>query len=799
MLFTKEEFKAQYAKRMVEKYGRDVSNSHVTERFLMLGDLITKYVSLNWKESKERVASKGEKQLYYFSMEFLPGRLLLNNLYNLGVYSIVEEGLRELGIDLNELIEIERDPGLGNGGLGRLASCFMDSLATLSYAGHGNSIRYEYGLFRQVIEDGHQVELPDLWLAYGNVWEVRKIKYAVNVPFWGKVNITTSEDGKVNYEHVDAEFVRAVPCDIPVVGYHTNMTNTLRLWAAEPTDTLPKGKDLRTYLSEIRAITQNVYPDDTTEQGKYLRLKQQYFFVSAGLQAILMNHMELYGTLNNLAEKVVIQLNDTHPVICIPELMRLLMDERAYEWDEAWNIVTKVFAYTNHTIMEEALEKWPVEFIKKLLPRIYLIIDEINKRHMADVYKLTSSQQLAYNTSCIRDGLVHMAYLAIIGCFSVNGVAKLHSNIIKSTIFKNFYEIYPSRFNNKTNGVTLRRWLLYSNPELTAFLKETIGTDFIEDSFKLEKLMDFVDDVAIQDKFLEIKAKRKAILAELIQKETGIELDVNSIFDTQAKRLHAYKRQLLKALHIIYLIHRIREDENFTMTPMSFIFAAKAAPSYAFAKQVIKLINTLSEIVEKDERLKRFIRVVFIPNYRVTIAEKLMNGSDVSEQISTAGKEASGTGNMKFMMNGALTLGTMDGANIEIHDLVGRENDIIFGLRVEDLLKLQFNGYSARAELDKNPSLARVVNALIDGSLSTNRDEFKLIYDELIYKNDEYYVLSDFTAYVEAQKEVQKRYEDRRGWAKSCLINIAKSGYFSSDRTIRDYAEDIWQIKRLDI
>lgn len=798
MLFTKEEFKSEYAKMMAEKYGRDVSNSHVTERFLMLGDLITKYVSLNWKETKERVEKRGEKQLYYFSMEFLPGRLLLNNLYNLGIYSIVEEGLKELGIELNELIEIERDPGLGNGGLGRLASCFMDSLATLSYAGHGNSIRYEYGLFKQVIEDGHQVELPDLWLAYGNVWEVRKIKYAVDVPFWGRVNITTNEDGSISYKHVDAEFVRAVPCDIPMVGYNTTMTNTLRLWAAEPTDTLPKGKDLRTYLSEIRAITQNVYPDDTTEQGKYLRLKQQYFFVSAGLQAIIMNHLEQYQTLDNFSDKVVIQLNDTHPVMCIPELMRLLMDEHGYDWDSAWAIVTKVFAYTNHTIMVEALEKWPVEYFKRLLPRIFLIIDEINRRHMADVYRLTSSQQLAYNTSCIKDGLVHMAYLAIIGCFSVNGVAKIHSNIIKSTIFKDFYEIYPSRFNNKTNGVTMRRWLLYSNPELTEMLIDTIGDEFIEDSFKLEKLMDYVDDPRLQDRFLEIKAKRKRILADLILKETGIALDTNSIFDTQAKRLHAYKRQLLKALHIIYLIQQIREDENFEMIPMSFIFAAKAAPSYAFAKQVIKLINTLSDIVEKDERLRRFIRVVFIPNYRVSIAEKLMNGSDVSEQISTAGKEASGTGNMKFMMNGALTLGTMDGANIEIHDLVGRENDIIFGLRVEDLFKLQFNGYSAKAELDKNPALSRIVHALIDGSLSVDRDEFKLIYDELIYKNDEYYVLADFGAYVEAQKEVQKRYADQRGWAKSCLINIAKSGYFSSDRTIRDYAEQIWKIKRLD-
>lgn len=798
MVLTKEEFKSQYSKMMIEKYGRDVGNSHVTERYLMLGEFVTKSISVNWKETKDKLNSKGEKQLYYFSMEFLPGRLLLNNLYNLGIYEVVEEGLEELGIDLSELVEIEMDPGLGNGGLGRLASCFMDSLASLNYAGHGNSIRYEYGLFRQVIEDGHQVELPDLWLSYGNVWEVRKIKYAVNVPFWGKVNISTDEKGKNKYEHVDAEFVKAVPCDIAIVGYKTSTTNTLRLWSAEPTSTLPKGKDLRTYLSEIRAITQNVYPDDTTEQGKYLRLKQQYFFVSAGLQAIIMNHKEQYDTLDNFADKVVIQLNDTHPVMAIPELMRLLMDENGFEWEAAWNIVTKVFAYTNHTIMVEALEKWPVDYIKKLLPRIFLIIDEINKRHMADVFKLTSNHQLAYSTSCIKDGLVHMAYLAIIGSFSVNGVAKLHSSIIKNTIFKDFYEIYPGRFNNKTNGVTIRRWLLYSNPELTEMLKDTIGNGFIKDSFKLNELMKYVDDEKLQMRFLDIKNKRKAILSDLIYEETGIRLDTSSIFDTQAKRLHAYKRQLLKALHIIFLIQRIREDDNFNMIPMSFIFAAKAAPSYAFAKQVIKLINTLSEVIEADERLKRFIRVVFIPNYRVSIAEKLMNGSDVSEQISTAGKEASGTGNMKFMMNGAITLGTMDGANIEIHDLVGRENDIIFGLRVEDLMKLQFNGYSARAELEKDKDIAKCVNALIDGSLSQNREEFKLIYDELIYKNDEYYVLADFKAYAEAQEEVQRRYSDRMGWAKSCLINIAKSGYFSSDRTIRDYAENIWNIKSIE-
>ncbi len=797
MFKNKFDFKKEFSRRFEEKYGRSLSDSHITEKYLVLGEMVRQYSSLNWKTSKEKVAQLEAKQMYYFSMEFLLGRLLTNNLMNLGVYDMVKEGLKELNIDINELEEVESDPGLGNGGLGRLAACFLDSIATMSYAGHGNTIRYEYGLFKQKIKDGYQVEMPDQWLRLGNVWEVKKPKYAVKVPFWGDIEITTNSEGVIEYKHVNPECVRAVPYDVPVIGQGTEMTNTLRLWSSEACDDIPPEKDLRVYLSELKEITQNVYPDDSTEMGKYLRLKQQYFFVSAGLQSILDLHVKKYGTYDNLHEKVIIQLNDTHPVLAIPELMRILMDEHKYEWDDAWNIVSKCFAYTNHTILSEALERWPVKYVKKLLPRVFMIIEEINKRHKSNVYKITGDRDFVERTSCIKDGFVHMANLAIISAISVNGVAKLHTDILMDSVFKDFYKLFPEKFNSKTNGVTHRRWLVYSNPELNDLLKKYIGDDYIYNPSELEKLMEFVDDENVQNEFLEVKAKRKQILAEFIKEETDIEIPLDSIFDTLAKRLHAYKRQLLKCLHIIYLIKRIRKEPDFNMQHQTFIFAAKAAQSYEFAKNVIKLINTLSDIVESDDRLKKFIKVVFIPNYRVTVAEVLMNATDVSEQISTAGKEASGTGNMKFMMNGAITIGTLDGANVEIDELVGREHDIIFGMRVEDIQRESYNGYRATDIVKANPELAEVVSSLIDGSIHPNKNEFKIIYDELMYKNDEYFVLGDFNAYCEAQEEVQRRYKNKNEWAKSCLVNIAKSGYFSSDRTIADYVEEIWHIDKV--
>ena len=799
MFQNKFQFKRDFTQRVVETYGRSVEQSHRTERYMVLGGMVRDYASIHWKESKEIAATLGAKQMVYFSMEFLIGRLLTSNLMNLGIYDVVKDGLSDLGIDINEIENMESDAGLGNGGLGRLAACFLDSLASLSLPGHGNCLRYEYGLFRQKIQNGYQIEVPDQWLRLGNVWEVRKPKHAVEVKFWGRVEMRKDEEGKVRFEHVDAEHILAVPYDMPVVGKSTDMTNTLRLWSAEASDILPANKDFRQYITELREICQNVYPDDSTEHGRFLRLKQQYFFVSAGLAAFIKGHLRIHPDLTNLPEKVVFQLNDTHPVLSIPELMRILMDDHGFDWDQAWGIVSKVMAYTNHTVMAEALEKWPVHFVQQLLPRIYMIIEEINKRFLDDVRaKFPGDEALVHRVSIIKDGQIHMANLAIVGAFSVNGVAKLHTEILINDVMKDFYLLFPDKFNNKTNGITHRRWLLYSNPQLKALLDETIGEDYAYRPEELEKLMDHVDDKMLQAKFMNVKRQRKMILAAYIKKTLNIDVDVDSIFDVQAKRLHAYKRQLLNALHIISLIKEIENNPEFTMTPRTFIFAAKAAPAYYFAKKVIKLIHSVAAKVNDDPKYNKFLKVVFIPNYNVSIAEILMNAADVSEQISTAGKEASGTGNMKFMMNGAITLGTLDGANVEIDECVGRDYDVIFGMTVEEIDELKKKGYDAWKYYNANPRLKSVVDSLIDGTFEPNREEFKAIFDELMYRNDEYYLLADFDAYAAAQLEVQRRYLDNDYWPKMCLVNIAKSGFFSSDRTIRQYADEIWHIRSLD-
>ena len=799
MFQNKFQFKRDFTQRVVETYGRSVEQSHRTERYMVLGGMVRDYASIHWKESKEIAATLGAKQMVYFSMEFLIGRLLTSNLMNLGIYDVVKDGLSDLGIDINEIENMESDAGLGNGGLGRLAACFLDSLASLSLPGHGNCLRYEYGLFRQKIQNGYQIEVPDQWLRLGNVWEVRKPKHAVEVKFWGRVEMRKDEEGKVRFEHVDAEHILAVPYDMPVVGKSTDMTNTLRLWSAEASDILPANKDFRQYITELREICQNVYPDDSTEHGRFLRLKQQYFFVSAGLAAFIKGHLRIHPDLTNLPEKVVFQLNDTHPVLSIPELMRILMDDHGFDWDQAWGIVSKVMAYTNHTVMAEALEKWPVHFVQQLLPRIYMIIEEINKRFLDDVRaKFPGDEALVHRVSIIKDGQIHMANLAIVGAFSVNGVAKLRTEILINDVMKDFYLLFPDKFNNKTNGITHRRWLLYSNPQLKALLDETIGEDYAYRPEELEKLMDHVDDKMLQAKFMNVKRQRKMILAAYIKKTLNIDVDVDSIFDVQAKRLHAYKRQLLNVLHIISLIKEIENNPKFTMTPRTFIFAAKAAPAYYFAKKVIKLIHSVAAKVNDDPKYNKFLKVVFIPNYNVSIAEILMNAADVSEQISTAGKEASGTGNMKFMMNGAITLGTLDGANVEIDECVGRDYDVIFGMTVEEIDELKKKGYDAWKYYNANPRLKSVVDSLIDGTFEPNREEFKAIFDELMYRNDEYYLLADFDAYAAAQLEVQRRYLDNDYWPKMCLVNIAKSGFFSSDRTIRQYADEIWHIRSLD-
>ncbi len=794
MFNNKEDFKEQFTRKVVEEYGRSVEQSHITERYIVLGEMVREYASIHWKETKEKVASTEAKQMYYFSMEFLMGRLLTNNLMNLGIYSVVKDGLRDLDIDINELEDLESDAALGNGGLGRLAACFLDSLASLQLPGNGNCIRYRYGLFKQKIVNGKQVEVPDQWLTLGNVWEVRKPKHAVDVKFYGRIEVNRNQDGELEFHHVDAEHVRAVPYDMPIVGHGTKETNTLRLWSAEASDTIPANKDFRQYLQELEEICLNVYPDDSTDDGKMLRLKQQYFFVSAGLNGLIKAHLRVYPNLDNLHEKVAIQLNDTHPVLCIPELMRILMDEYQYRWDAAWNITTQVMAYTNHTILSEALEKWPVQFIQRLLPRIWMIIDEIDRRFKAEVVsRFGNDQNMAYRVSIVKDGQVHMANLAIVGSHSVNGVAALHTEILRNDLFRDFVEIYPGKLNNKTNGITHRRWLLYSNPQLRSLLNELLGSEFEHDMSKLIELEKFADDASVQERFMKIKLERKHILAKAIKNDTGIDIDVNSIFDVQAKRLHAYKRQLLDAMHIIYLYQRMKADPSFKIEPRTFIFAAKAAPAYVFAKKVILLINSIADVVNNDPHVNTMMKVVFIPNYRVSVAEILMNAADVSEQISTAGKEASGTGNMKFMMNGALTLGTLDGANVEIDQLVGRENDVIFGLTVEEVNKLKMT-YNAWDYYNQDERLKKAVDSLIDGTWSNNLDDFKEVYDELMYKNDEYLVLADFDSYVKAQEEVARLYQDKSGWAKKMLLNIARSGFFTSDRTIKQYADEIWNI-----
>ena len=797
MFTNKEEFKQQYCKRMIEKYGRSIQYSRCSERYLVLGEMVKDYASNNWMETKNKIDEKQQKQLYYFSMEFLIGRLLTNNLMNLGIYNIVKEGLSELGYDINELEEVETDAGLGNGGLGRLAACFLDSLASMSLPGHGNSIRYEYGLFKQKIENNKQVEVPDIWLKYGNPWEVRKADHAVDVKFYGNIETYWNIFGTMDVKHVNAQTVRAVPYDVAVIGKDGKCINTLRLWKPEASEQAPTGQDFIKYIQDVNKICQNVYPDDSTEEGRMLRIKQEYFFSSAGIQTIIKNHYEKYHTLDNLADKVVIQLNDTHPILIIPEMMRILLDDYHYSWDKGWDIVSHTVAYTNHTIMQEALEKWPVHMISKLLPRIYLLIQEINKRFIDSVISKTHDYDLAKRVAIIIDNQVHMAHLAAATVFSINGVAKIHTQILKDDVMKDFYHLFPEKFNNKTNGITPRRWLLYSNPQLTQLLTDTIGPEFKEDISNLSKLNQYISDQNLIDRFKAVKHQRKQILAEYIKKVTDIDVDVNSIFDVQAKRLHAYKRQMMNCMHIIDLYQRIKSDNSFTMHPVTFIFSAKAAPSYVFAKKVIELINTLAQLINNDPQVNKYMKVVFIPNYCVSIAEILMNAADVSEQISTAGKEASGTGNMKLMMNGAITLGTLDGANVEIKQCVGDDNIVIFGNTVEQLQKLRENGYSA-IDLYKNDLvIKRILDSLVDGTICNVN--FKEILDEIIYRNDEFFLLADYHQYEKAHKYINDLYRDNNDlFVQKCLVNIANSAYFSSDRTIGDYNNDIWHLDRVE-
>ncbi|MBM6831151.1 glycogen/starch/alpha-glucan phosphorylase [Faecalicoccus acidiformans] len=792
---SKEVFIERYKQEVSETYGREFEETFMAERYQVLGKMIRDYVGINWKETKNAIKKSQSKQLYYFSMEFLMGRLLTNNLMNLGIYDLVKEGLEELGMNINEMEEMESDAGLGNGGLGRLAACFMDSLASLDLAGHGNCIRYHYGLFKQKIVNNEQVELPDCWLKSGNIWEVWKPQHVVRVPFGGQLDAYMDQNGKFRSNYRPEFVVRAVPYDEPIIGYHTTTTNTLRLWDAEVDEDSVQSGQLNKYLNDVTAITANVYPDDSTVEGKLLRLKQEYFFVCAGINQIIRSHLRVYPTLDNLGDKVAIQLNDTHPVLVIPELMRVLCDNYDYEWDQAWEIVTKTVAYTNHTVMAEALEKWPQEMVQSLLPRIYMIIEEIDRRFKYEVDH-KGMGHIWNNVAILKEGQVHMAHIAIVGSHSVNGVAKLHTEILIHDVMKDFVSLYPDRFNNKTNGITHRRWLLYSNPQLTKLLEETIGDSFKRHPEDLEKLMEHIDDPILQERFMNVKMERKQILADYVKKTLGIDVNVNSIFDCQAKRLHAYKRQLLNIFHVMHLYLKMKEEPSFRIYPRTFFFSAKAAPSYMLAKEIIKLINMVANRVNNDPETNHYLKVVFIPNYSVSVAEILLNAADVSEQISTAGKEASGTGNMKYMMNGALTLGTLDGANVEIVERVGYENAEIFGLRVEDIEEVRKeNSYNAWDIYHNNYRVRRVIDSLKNCTWSNNPDEFQLIYNDLLLRNDEFYVLADFDAYVYAQREIENRYQQKSNWARTMLINIAQSGYFSSDRTIKEYAKEIWDLQ----
>ncbi|MFW6268560.1 MAG: glycogen/starch/alpha-glucan phosphorylase [Bacillota bacterium] len=806
MFENKEQFKKMFKEKVNTLTGKSIEEATNSDAYRVLGSLVKERANEKWAETNKQYRNQQVKQAYYFCIEFLIGRLLNNNLLNMGLLKVCDQGLQELGFDLGELEEEEPEAGLGNGGLGRLAACFLDSLASLKLPGHGCGIRYKYGLFKQKIIDGHQVELPDYWLNDGYIWEIRRPEKSVEVHFGGHVETVTKEDGDIDFEHQDYEVVKAVPYDVPIIGYKSENVNTLRLWSAEIAEGMSERyiqseKDRNKFLEykrSVESISEFLYPDDYNYEGRLLRLKQQYFLCSAGLQSIFRT-FEKYGLpYQEFPHKVALHVNDTHPSLLIPELMRILMDEKGLGWDQAWQITQQTISYTNHTLMSEALETWPIEMMKSLLPRIYMIINEINERFCQRLWDLYPGDfDRISDMAIIAEDKVKMAHLAIVGGHSVNGVAKLHTKIIKEQQMNNFYEVFPEKFNNKTNGITHRRWLIKCNPQLSELITETIGEEWIENPQEIEKIVKYREDNDFQKRIAEIKESNKTQLAEYIKEQTGIIINENSIFDVHAKRLHGYKRQLMNVLHIMHLYNKIKDNKNIDMVPRTFIFSAKAAAGYYFAKRVIKLINSVARVINNDQSINDLLKVVFLEDYSVSLAEKIIPAADISEQISTASKEASGTGNMKFMMNGALTIGTMDGANIEIHDLVGEDNIFIFGLSAEEVQNYyNHGGYSARNIYNEDPRLKRVLDQLVEpGVFAETPDEFNFIFQSLLNNNDEYFVLKDFDDYASTQKKVDQTYRDQTEWLKKCIINIAHSGNFSSDGTIAKYASDIWNIK----
>ncbi len=789
-------FKNAFIQNVENKYAIEFADSTSYQQYVVLGEMLRMYIAKDWHETIKKTKNLKARQVYYFSMEFLMGRMVTNNLMNAGVYPIVKKALEELRIDLNEVEHQETDAGLGNGGLGRLAACFMDSVASLGLPVHGNCIRYRYGFFEQGIRNGYQVEHPDRWLKDVNVWEVRKDEESVEIPFYGYIDIS-SENGRLVVKHRNAEYVKAVPYDVPIIGDGNHIVNTLRLWSAEPASVYPD--NAFEYHRNLREISSMLYPNDDTEEGKILRLKQQYFFVSAGIKSAIRRHKEIFKSCKNLDKKLCFHINDTHPALIVPELMRILVDEEQIPWDDAWNITKNCCAYTNHTILAEALEKWPVHLFKRLLPRIFTITEEINRRLLIEIAsKYGEDAPQIYQMAIVKDNTVHMANMAIAGSFSVNGVAELHTEILKNIEMKVFNEYYPKKFNNKTNGITHRRWCLHINPELVNILNEYCGTEWVKNPDLFEKLLPYADDPQLQEKFIQMKRARKQALANMIYKSQGVSLDTNSIFDVQVKRLHEYKRQLMNALHVMAVYNRLKTDVEFRKNyhPHSFIFGAKSAPSYVFAKKVIKLINTIADKVNNDYETNRYLKVVFVVNYNVTYAETIIPAANVSEQISTASKEASGTGNMKFMMNGAITCGTLDGANVEIKDLVGEDNIVIFGMNAKEVTDLyQDGGYNPMEIYENNPVLHEVIDQLTNGFFeNVAPDEFNDIRDNLLYR-DPYLVLKDFDSYAKAQEEINELYKDTKKWVHMSIVNVAKSGFFTTDRTMRQYNEDIWKVE----
>ncbi len=812
-LMNKEEFKERVKNNVRTLYRKTLKEADQQQLFQAVSYAVKDEIINNWMASQEKFETEDPKMVYYMSMEFLTGRALGNNLINLCAYQDVKEALDELGFDLNVIEDQEPDPALGNGGLGRLAACFLDSLATLNYCAYGCGIRYRYGMFKQEIQDGYQVEVPDNWLKDGNPFELRRPEYAKIVKFGGYVKVEYDEEtGRNRFIQEGYQSVRAVPYDIPILGYNNNMVNTLRVWDAEAIDDFQLNDfDQGDYHKAVeqenlaKTIVEVLYPNDNHYAGKELRLKQQYFFVSASVQTAIAKFKRHNDDLKKLPDKVVFQLNDTHPTVTVAELMRILIDEEGMEWEDAWEVTTKSCAYTNHTIMAEALEKWPIELFSRLLPRVYQIIEEINRRFVDLIQeKYPDNPDKVANMAIIYDGQVRMANLAIAGGFSVNGVAKLHTEILKTQQLKDFYEMMPEKFNNKTNGITQRRFLLHANPLLADWVTEHIGDEWITDLPQIAKMKVYVDDKKAQQEFMNIKYQNKVRLAKYIKEHNGIDVDPRSIFDVQVKRLHEYKRQLLNILHVMYLYNQIKDHPDMPFYPRTFIFGAKAAAGYQRAKLTIKLINSVADVINNDKSINGKLKVVFIEDYRVSNGELIFAAADVSEQISTASKEASGTGNMKLMLNGAPTLGTMDGANVEIVEEVGEENTFIFGLSAEEVIRYENEGgYNPMDYFNNDQDIRRVLMQLINGEYSPDNPElFRDIYDSLLNTNnseraDQYFILADFKSYAEAQSKVEEAYRDQKRWARMAMMNMASSGKFSSDRTIQEYVDELWHLDKV--